>query len=344
VGSAIKGRVSVVVAALMATSVCAGATATAATLTVTTTADSLTAGDDQCSLREAIDAVNAPGTETDCGEADTTSNTITLGAKQYVLSILAVLPADGEANGDLDITTAIPLTITGAGDGEGGTDISGAGAADRVLHVMAGAQVTIKNLEISSGHAPDGADGSEGIAGGAGAAGGGIENAGSLTLDDVAVEDDRAGSGGNGGGEPEGGIPGYAGTSGGSAGEGGGIFNTGTLAMTGVTVSHDLAGAGGTGGKGGTGASGSNSLTGFAGGTGGAGSTGGAGGGLANDVGGTVAIAQSTFSMTIPVRAGPEAPGVRAAPMGASAAVQEVWVGAAGRQLRGARSRARADR
>jgi CSLREA domain-containing protein len=59
----------------------------AATLKVTTTADELTSQDGLCSLREAVAAINAPGTATDCGTAGSTSNTIQLLVGHYVLSI-----------------------------------------------------------------------------------------------------------------------------------------------------------------------------------------------------------------------------------------------------------------
>lgn len=60
------------------------ATARAARLTVNTTTDQPAAG--QCSLGEAVAAVNSPGPATDCGTADSTSNTIVLPAGRYYLS------------------------------------------------------------------------------------------------------------------------------------------------------------------------------------------------------------------------------------------------------------------
>jgi CSLREA domain-containing protein len=59
----------------------AAASAGAATLTVTTNADSTTAGDGQCSLREAIEAANSPGSPGDCGTADALSNAIVFGTE-----------------------------------------------------------------------------------------------------------------------------------------------------------------------------------------------------------------------------------------------------------------------
>ena len=63
--------------------------AAAATLTVTTTRDELVAHDGRCSLREAIEAVESPGTRTYCGRVTRGSNTIVLGPGRYVLSIPA---------------------------------------------------------------------------------------------------------------------------------------------------------------------------------------------------------------------------------------------------------------
>jgi CSLREA domain-containing protein len=166
------------------------ASAAAATLNVNTTTDETTSGDHLCSLREAIAAVNSPGTGSDCGTAGSASNTIVLGAGTYALSI-APAGADDNATGDLNVTGTTPLTITGAGAGASVVDATGLG--DRVLSVAAGATVTLERLTITGGHAPDGAAGANGAnvttgrggAGGqgsGGADGGGILNLGSLTL------------------------------------------------------------------------------------------------------------------------------------------------------------------
>jgi CSLREA domain-containing protein len=274
--------------------------AAAATLTVTTTSDTLTPGDGQCTLREAIVAVNAPGSASDCGKADASSNTIVLPASgaPYLLSTPANL-TDDQTTGDLDVNpTAPPLTIAGAGPAA--TDISAALAADRVMHVLPGAIVTLKDLTVSDGHGPAGAPGSPPVgvapagAGGAGFNGGGLFNGGTMSLTDVAVVNNDAGDGGKGGDDTN--AIGGTGGAGGPAGAGGGIFNTGTLTLTGVTITGNRAGTGGAGGHGGAGA---NFVgTGFGGGPGGlggAGGIGGAGGAVAN-VGGTVSISGATLS------------------------------------------------
>jgi CSLREA domain-containing protein len=271
--------------------------AAAATITVTTTQDELTTNG-QCSLREAIADVNTPGTTGDCAMSGDVSNTIVLGPHEYDVTIHPDA-TDAQQTGDLDVTGTTPLTIEGAG--VGATTISGATLQDRILHVVAGTTVTIKDLTITGGHAPNGTRGQDGAstptvteptAGDPGFAGGGIRNEGALTLEDVAVTNNFAGSGGLGGsgrpgtfGADENGMPGGAG------GAGGGIYNAapGSLTLTNVTVSGNFAGNGGLGGAGGLGA------TGAMGGKGGDGGCCGDGGGLDN-VGGQVTVTGSTFS------------------------------------------------
>jgi CSLREA domain-containing protein len=225
--------------------------AQAATLTVTTIDDP--AGNSQCSLREAIETVNDFGVRSVCGIADGSGNTIVLGPHPYTLSLP---PSNGDANGsgDLDLTMNIPTTIEGAGVGQ--TTISGAGFPaknpDRLLHVMAGT-VTIRDLTLSDGTAPDGADGTDAVNGMSpapptngmpGAGGGAIFNEGNLALVDVAVTNNAAGNGGKGGvGETLG-----TGADGGQGGAGRGIYNVGTLSLTDVTLTGNHAGRGGVGG------------------------------------------------------------------------------------------------
>jgi CSLREA domain-containing protein len=274
------------------------ASAGAAQLTVNTTTDDVTPGNGLCSLREAIAAVNTPGSIGDCAMADDTSNTIVLGPHEYDLTI-APTGGDDQSTGDLDVNaTAPPLTIEGAG--VNATTINGGALDDRILHALPGTTVTIENLTITGGHAADGANGTDGsdigtvvdpTAGLAGAPGGGIRNEGTMSLTDVAVTDNTAGSGGRGGA----GLPGAGpsqgnGQAGGNGGAGGGIYNAspGSLSLTNVTVSGNIAGNGGTGGAGGQ------EDTGGFGGNGAAGGCCGDGGGL-DDAGGQVSITDSTF-------------------------------------------------
>jgi CSLREA domain-containing protein len=272
--------------------------ALAANLTVTTTSDELTPGDGLCSLREAIAAVNAPGTATDCGTASAGTNTIVLpaSANPYQLSIPAA-GTDDNTTGDLDVlATAGDLTIVGAGAGQ--TTIAATSALkDRVMSIAAGANITLFALTLSGGHAPDGAavakpTTGDGPNGNDGQNGGGILNQGSLNVLDSRVSGNFAGSGGNGadGGNAVNTMTGPAGGggTGGKGGSGGGIYNTGQLTLTGATITGNLAGAGGNGGNGEPGQA-------VSGGAGGGGGCCGDGGGIAN-AGGVVRITASTIA------------------------------------------------
>jgi CSLREA domain-containing protein len=265
--------------------------AAAATLTVNTTADTDTPDDGVCSLREAIAAVNSAPTGSDCGATTAGANTIVLPASSspYELTI-PTTGTDDNTSGDLDLSAPGPVTISGAGTNA--TTISAATLGNRILHVLSGA-VTIENLTLTGGHAPNGADGQPGTVDvhdishnpthpGNGFNGGAIFNGGTLTLDHVVVAHNFAGNGGKGGdGETL-----VAGTSGGAGGAGGGIDNVGSLTLTDVTVSDNQAGNGGIGGAGG------------AGGTGGEGGTGGCcgdGGGVFS-AGTSLTVESSTFT------------------------------------------------
>jgi CSLREA domain-containing protein len=280
-------RAAVVSGALLAGVCLVGATtAAAAALKVNTTTDELGHHHRHCSLREAIAAVNSPGTASDCGRAGRASNTIVLGAGRYRLSLG---PSNGDDNstGDLNVTGGARLTIIGSGTGATAIDATGLG--DRVLSIVSSANVTLRQLTIAGGHVPDAHAGSSGAdnvscaAGGAGAngmgsagSGGGIYNSGTLVLNAVAVIGNTAGGGGAGGaaGAQSGGSA-CSGGNGGQGGSGGGIYNLNKLSVTASTIRANKGGAGGAGGAGGTG--GDNSVgTGGPGGNGGQGGSGGA--------------------------------------------------------------------
>lgn len=259
--------------------------AAAATLTVNTTQDEANPHDGMCSLREAIQAVDSPGTANgDCAPAAFGANTIVLRAGRYSLQF---------PQSELQIAPTV-TTLMIAGATESGTIIDASGLANRVFDIPAGPQVTIQNLTITGGRAPNGAAGTSGGnglnggQGGDGANGGAILNAGSLSLLNVSIVNSAAGNGGAGGNAAVfGGTGGGDGGPGGAGGSGGAIYNTGTLSLTGVTVAGNLAGDGGAGGSGENGGSGS-------GGSGGGGGSAGSGGGLLN-AGGTVTIVASTL-------------------------------------------------
>ena len=238
----------------------------AATLTVTTTNDFLTPGDRQCSLREAVAAVDVPPGDGDCGAADATANTIVLGPGQYVL-FTAPTGGDDIQTGDLNVSgPTTSLTITGAGPSA--TSIDARALGDRVLRIGATAPaVTVAQLTITGAHALPGQDG------------GAIDNAGTLALTGDALTANHAGDGATGVGA------GTAAGPGGDGGTGGAVHNTGTLAVTNTTVSDNVGGAGGVGSAGGL------NTTPFIAGAGGAGGA----GGIANE-GGTVTVSASAIT------------------------------------------------
>lgn len=103
--------------ALLALSLYPARVARAATISVNSTADNLTAGDGDCTLREAIMNANLPGggdtTGGDCIAGDAGADTIDIPAGTYQLTIPPFAASDDNADGDLDILSEI--TIQGAG-------------------------------------------------------------------------------------------------------------------------------------------------------------------------------------------------------------------------------------
>jgi hypothetical protein len=290
----------VVVGAIGVVMCAAAASASAATLTVNTVGDNSFLGDGgKCTLRDAISAVESPGTSTTCGVADSGANSIVLGADTYMLNdnlirgmppptgcLQGSSPSNSNSLGNLWVSGNVQnLTIKGAG--RSATVIDACRLADRAFNIQAGASVTIKDLTITNGRAPDGNPGAgAGAGGGNGGAGGAILNDGTLSLDHVTISNSQAGSGGFG--QAGTGTSSGDGGFGGLGGDGGGIFNDsgGTLNVIDSTVSGDSAGAGGAGGAGETGGTG-------AGGIGGSGEGGGIGGGI--DSLGGLSISSSTI-------------------------------------------------
>ncbi len=120
---------SIALLAVLALAAPAPRVAHAATINVTTTDDELNA-DEDCSLREAIEAANTDAVVDACTAGSSGMDTIYLPAGTYTLSLTG---SDENANqtGDLDVLD--DLTIVG--DGAGSTIID-AGGIDRVLHVV----------------------------------------------------------------------------------------------------------------------------------------------------------------------------------------------------------------
>jgi hypothetical protein len=125
-----------------------------------------------------------------------------------------------------------------------------AGGLSRVMEIPKNATVTISNLTICDGRAPDGAAGSSNSPVGAdGGDGGGIYNAGSLTLAQCVVSSCAAGNGGNGFVNESPITPtGATNWFGGVGGNGGAIYNAGKLALANSRFIANFAGAGGNAG------------------------------------------------------------------------------------------------
>ena len=173
--------------------------ALAATFTVNSTEDAvdIIPGDgicasalDGCTLRAAIQEANASAG----------ADTIVLPAGTYVLDIPG-LEENTALTGDLDI--ASDLTISGAG---AKTTIIDGNEIDRVFHVQSGATLNLSGVIVRNGNSTAGTNKD----------GGGINNQGTTTIDNVAVN-------------------------GNTSGNGGGVYNNGTLTITNSTLSNNVA-------------------------------------------------------------------------------------------------------
>jgi CSLREA domain-containing protein len=310
------GRVGLAAACVIGCSVLGPTAAQAATIAVDIEVDTV-AADGHCSLREAITSANTD-TPPFAGAGECAAgvglDVVTLPAGHFTLSRSGAQD-DTNVNGDLDVLGA---GLTVRGQGAAGTTVD-ANRIDRVFDVPTGRTTTIESLTITGGQAPMGANGADDTTappeteaqagpGDPGGAGGGVRNAGTLTITDATIADNRAGTGGIGG-IAHGGDGNFGGTGtngafgagggGGVGGAGGGIFTSGSLTLTRVIVTGNKAGAGGlggtgTGGQGGAGTSGNGGNGGN--GAGGHGGEGGNGGGVAAAPGATLTIDQSAIS------------------------------------------------
>jgi CSLREA domain-containing protein len=197
-----------------------------------------------CTLREAMNAVNM---------SVSPASTII-----FTPSLTAGGPATINLTGEL-LNLATAVNIIGPGAGQL-TVRRETGGNYRIFTVSIGATVNISGLTVSNGRTPDGL-GAFSDAGN----GGGIFNAGTLSLADVAVIENRTG---NGVFTENMGVW--------RGGDGGGIYNKGALYLSGVTVAGNQTGTSDQFGLGGTPPSG------------------GAGGGIANF--GTLSLTNSTVS------------------------------------------------
>ncbi len=259
-------------------------------MTVTATGD----GGGSCTLRAAIEAVNAHNGGTACGPLDSGTTTINLPSNTYT-------PTSGQ------LVVEGNLAVVGGNESNPSQTVIDAGAS-RAMEVKAGGSAKLVGVEITGGRTADAAaapdiytsnpvgngggilnhgsltlehalvtenqtgKGSLGAnapfksnagGGGAGGSGGGIYNdvGASLTVKLSTISKNFTGNGGNGGTGSPGEVPevghypdGTAGGGGGSAGDGGGIYNAGSALIEGSTISGNYTGHGGTGGTGGQGA------------------------------------------------------------------------------------------
>ncbi|HET8897227.1 MAG TPA: CSLREA domain-containing protein [Rhodanobacteraceae bacterium] len=167
----------------------------AASITVNTTTDVVNASDGACSLREAISAVNTAtpsgSAAGECSAGDGNADTVVLAAGTYTLS-LAGADEDGNAAGDLDVLASVVLQ--GAGMDQTTIDAAGFGASnDRALDIPAtGLLVSLEDLAITNGHAPDASQSSTGT----GEDGGAIRvQSANVSLVSVALRNNQAGAG-----------------------------------------------------------------------------------------------------------------------------------------------------
>ncbi|HML05371.1 MAG TPA: hypothetical protein VK426_06330, partial [Methanobacterium sp.] len=141
-----------------------------------------------------------------------------------------------------NITISKNVNIKGAGQNLTFINATGLG---RIFTINSGYTVTISDLTITDGKAPDGTTGNPGTDGGNGGA---IINSGTLTLNNVTISNSRAGNGGNGAN----GVNSFgnrAGKNAGNGGNGGAIYNTGTITINDSILSNNTAGNGGNGGN-----------------------------------------------------------------------------------------------
>lgn len=151
----------------------------AATITVNSTADNVTAGDSNCTLREAINNANSDSDTTggDCA-AGFGVDLISLPAGTYTLTLPPTFNENANADGDLDITDVDGLTISGT------NVIIQQTEADRVFDLQANATATFQGITITGGSSTPGA----GIM---------IRTDSNLTLDNVEVSgNNNSGRGG----------------------------------------------------------------------------------------------------------------------------------------------------
>jgi CSLREA domain-containing protein len=185
-----------------------------ATLTVTTTADEydIASPNANCSLREAVQSSNDNADRGGCTHTGPYgTNTIVLATTTYTLTRIGI---DDDANSTSDLDISGNVTIVGNGAGNtfvaGGNNYSG-----RIVHVVGGNSVQLRNLTLKGGSLPTGRAGAglrsepgttttlTGVVVGLNTAdgnAGGILNRGTMTLNGSAVTSNQVLNGTQGGG------------------------------------------------------------------------------------------------------------------------------------------------
>lgn len=243
--------------------VCAVATANAERIDVAASGNVgvvVVAADSQCSLREAMLLGNGAAANSDCAATIDGNATFSIHLPDTATFSVTDGPYDADGpNGLPDVTGNYVIEGHGANITRS-TDIGT--PQFRLLHIAASGELTLRDVVISNGHAPDGLDGSAGFHGG------GIYNQGELMLAGSAISNNRSGDGGN------------SLYSGGDGGAGGGIYNVGALTVAGSMITGNAAGDGGDAGD---------QIKGV-------GGYGGAGGGLYSNSNTAIAISDSVVS------------------------------------------------
>ncbi|MEN9822426.1 MAG: hypothetical protein RLZ04_852 [Actinomycetota bacterium] len=192
--------------------------ASADSFIVTTTNDVVDGGDGLTSLREAITAADAA----------TGADTIVLGNFTYELSLSCGTDDDTNAGGDLDVGSPDGLTIAAASASARATITLGAACTgERLIDIVTTGPLTLENLILDGGTAPDGATDASGEDGGAI-----FGRTGAITATDVEFTGNSAGDAG------------LADTSTTAAGSGGAIYSSGDVTLTRCTFTGNTAGSG----------------------------------------------------------------------------------------------------
>ncbi len=213
------------------------ASAAAPLLVVTSTADTINANDNVLTLREAIQAANdRPGLDTITFDAIAFAGaqTITLTAGQLIINDSLLLQGTGVNR----------LTISGDANQNGILD-----AGDKRLFFVNQGSVELRDLRLAQGGA-----GSDGAGGGAGMSGALFINGGTVSLNTVNVQNNRAIGGAGGTVAPlsrGGGGGGFGSGGGGSAGSGGSFAGNGGKGNALENITRDGGGGGGGAGLGG---------------------------------------------------------------------------------------------